>query len=195
MNGEVEHWRVFIAIELPAATRQRLKDHIDSLRNAFPDARASWSREESLHLTLKFLGETPVAQIETLSQVTKRAAARALPFELIVRGCGAFPPRGQPRVLWVGTEDPSEQLGRLQQALEEECAQAGFAREQRLFHPHLTIARLRRPQGSRQLAGLHEEMGFKAETVGASALAVVRSELSSEGSRHTVISRHEFRQP
>jgi 2'-5' RNA ligase len=84
-------------------------------------------------------------------------------------------------------------LGRLQQVLEEECAQAGFAREQRTFHPHLTIARLRRPQGSRQLAVRHEEMGFKAETVEASALAVVRSELRSEGSRHTVISRHEFK--
>ena len=60
---------------------------------------------------------------------------------------------------------------------------------------HAAVARLRRPQGSRQLAALHEEMGFETETVGASALAVVRSELRSEGSRHTVISRHGFQRP
>ena len=194
MSTPDESWRVFIAIELPASVRQKLKAHIDRLRHALPDVRASWSREDNLHLTLKFLGETPVSQIETLSQAAKRAASKALPFDLIVGGCGAFPPRGQPRVLWIGIEDLADQLGKLQQALEAECAQAGFTREVRSFHPHLTIARLRRPQGSRQLAALHEEMGFETETVGASDLAVVRSELGSEGSRHTVISRHEFQQ-
>jgi 2'-5' RNA ligase len=187
-----ESWRVFVAIELPASTRQRLKDHIDRLRHALPDARASWSREENLHLTLKFLGDTPVSQIEILSQATKRAASSALPFEMILKGCGAFPPRGQPRVLWIGIEDISGELIKLQQALEDECAAAGFAREARPFHPHLTIARLRKPHGSQQLAARHEEMGFEAEAVNASELAVVRSELRSEGSRHTLISRHEF---
>lgn len=187
-------WRLFIAIELPANVRKKLTDHIDRLRASVPGASASWSREENLHLTLKFLGDTPVAKAEALSQTAARAASAVHPFEILVRGCGAFPPRGQPRVLWVGIEDPSGQLGRLQTALEEECVGAGFAREQRPFHPHLTIARLRKPRGSRQLAELHKEIGFEAEPVGVSALAVVRSELRSEGSRHTVISRHEFAQ-
>jgi 2'-5' RNA ligase len=186
-----ESWRVFIAIELPASVRQKLKAHIDPLRASVPDVSASWSREDNLHLTLKFPGDTPVSRIETLSQAAKRAATEVSSFELIVNGCGAFPPRGQPRVLWVGIEDPSGQLPRLHQALEEECAQAGFAREQRPFHPHLTIARLRKPHGSRQLAIKHEEIGFEAETFGVSALAVVRSELGSKGSRHTTVSRHE----
>jgi len=193
-DGEDESWRVFIAIELPAGVRQKLKAHIGRLRESVPEASASWSREDNLHLTLKFLGDTPVARIESLSQATKTAASAVSAFELVVKGCGAFPPRGQPRVLWIGVEDPSGQLSRLHQALEDECAQAGFAREQRSFHPHLTIARLRKPHGSRQLAIRHQEIGFEAETVGVSALAVVRSELRSEGSRHTVISRHEFAQ-
>lgn len=194
MKTPDESWRVFIAIEFPASVSRRIKEHIDRLRHALPDVRASWSREENLHLTLKFPGDTPVSQIETLSQAARRAASTVHPFEIIVKDCGAFPPRGQPRVLWLGIEDPAGQLGKLQQALEDECAKAGFAREVRSFHPHLTIARLRKPHGSRELAALHEEMGFGTETVGASALAVVRSELSSEGSRHTLISRHEFPQ-
>ena len=193
-DGEDESWRVFIAIELPAGVRQKLKAHIGRLRESVPEASASWSREDNLHLTLKFLGDTPVSRIESLSQATKRAASAVSSFELVVKGCGAFPPRGQPRVLWIGVEDPSGQLSKLHQALEDRCAQAGFAREQRSFHPHLTIARLRKPHGSRQLAIRHQEIGFEAETVSVSALAVVRSELRSEGSRHTVISRHEFAQ-
>ena len=187
-----EFWRIFIAIELPASVRQKIKVHIDRLRASVPEATAAWSREENLHLTLKFLGDTPVSQIETLAQAAKRSTGKTHSFELIVKGSGAFPQRGQPRVLWVGIEDISGQLGKLQHALEQECAQAGFAPEQRPFHPHLTIARLRKPHGSRQLAAVHEELGFEAETVPVSALAVVRSELRSGGSRHTVIARHEF---
>src|SRR5260370_7464309 len=139
MSVEVESWRVFIAIELPASARQRLKDHIDRLRDALPDARASWSCEENLHLTLKFLGDTPVSQIETLSQAAKRAASKAIPFELIVAGAGAFPPRGQPRVLWIGIENISEQLGKLLQPLYHKCYKEHFPRDTRPFLPHLKL--------------------------------------------------------
>lgn len=183
-------WRIFIAIELPAIVRQKLKAHIDGLRSALPDVRASWSREDNLHLTLKFLGDTPVTKVEALEQAAQRAASRVEPFEIVVGGCGAFPPKGQPRVLWIGIEDPSGRLALLHRALEDECANAGFPYEERPFHPHLTIARIRKPHDSRQLAVVHKEIRFEPETVFASELAVIRSELRSEGSRHTVISRH-----
>lgn len=185
-------WRVFIAIELPTALRRKLKEHIDRLRTAVPHVRASWVRDENLHLTLKFLGDTPVAKVEALAQAAQRAATTHSPFEIIVGGCGAFPPKGQPRVLWVGLEDPSGQLALLRTALENECADVGFPREERPFRPHLTIARIRKPHDSRRLAAAHKEMVFDGETVRVSELAVIRSEVRSEGSRHTVISRHSF---
>jgi 2'-5' RNA ligase len=187
-----ETWRVFVAIELPAAVRRNLKEHLDSLRSTVPDARASWVREDNLHLTLKFLGDIPVTKVEALAQSAQHAASEVEPFEIVLAGCGAFPPRGQPRVLWVGIEDSSGQLAALQRALEDECAKAGFPREERPFHPHLTLARIRRPHDSRHLAAVHKETGFDQETVRPSELAVIRSELRSEGSRHTVISRHNF---
>jgi 2'-5' RNA ligase len=186
-----ETWRVFIAIELPTTLRARIISHIDRLRSAIPEARASWAREDNLHLTLKFLGDIPVASIEQLSAAASIAATKVEPSELIVEGCGSFPPRGQPRVLWIGI-DPGAQTPCLHlfQALEDECANAGFARAPRPFHPHLTIARIRKPQGSRQLAAMHQEIGFNRETISVSELVVIRSELLNEGSRHTVISRH-----
>jgi len=185
-----ETWRVFIAIELPGNVRARLAEHIKSLRDSIRDVRASWSREDNLHLTLKFLGEIPIARVEELSAAASIAATKVEPFEIVVEGCGSFPPRGQPRVLWIGIDDPSEKLSELHRALEDECAKAGFTHEPRPFQPHLTIARLRQPQGSRQLAARHKEIGFAAETVRGSELSVIRSELRSEGARHTTISRH-----
>lgn len=183
-------WRVFVAIELPVAVRRKLIEHIDRLRDTMPEVRASWCREENLHLTLKFLGDTPVTRVEGLAQAARRAASKVEPFEIVIGGCGAFPPRGQPRVLWIGIDDPSGRLADLHTTLEDECAKAGFPRAERPFHPHLTIARIRKPHDSRHLVAVHKGMVFDREAVGASELAVVRSELSSEGSRHTVISRH-----
>ena len=185
-------WRIFVAIELPAPVRRKLIEHIDRLRSAMPEVRASWSREQNLHLTLKFLGDIPATNVERLSAAASIATTRVEPFEIVVEGCGAFPPRGQPRVLWVGIRDPSGQLALLHRTLEDECAIAGFPREQRPFHPHLTIARIRKPHDSRHLAAMHQELGFEPKTVRASELAVIRSELRSEGSQHTPISRHAF---
>lgn len=192
MKTPDESWRLFNAIELPLSVRQRVSDHIQRLRVAVPDSRASWAREDNLHLTVKFLGETPVTKVEEFSEATQLAANRVSPFELIVGDCGVFPPHGQPRVIWVGIQDPSVGLINYQRELEDECAKLGFAREPRPFHPHLTIARLRQPKGSRRLAELHRELGFEAVTVNVSDVCVIRSELRSEGSRYTVISRHDF---
>jgi 2'-5' RNA ligase len=191
-HSPIESWRVFIAIELPSKIRKRIADHIEHLRSFVPDARASWSREDNLHLTLKFLGDIPGANVEQLSAAISIAANKVEPFEIVLEGCGAFPPQGQPRVLWIGIDDPSGRLSELNRALEDECAHAGFAREPRAFHPHLTIARIRQPHGSRQLAARHKEIGFNREIVGVSEIFVVRSELRSEGAQHTTISRHAF---
>lgn len=192
MSISTEVWRLFIAIELPAQVRHTIRQHIDRLRAESPDVHASWTRERNLHLTLKFLGATPVEKIEALSEALQRAATKVMPFELEIVGCGAFPPRGQPRVLWMGAADSSDSLTRLHAALESECASAGFPRDDRSFHPHLTIARLRQPHGSRGLARLHKDLEFEPLVVKVGEVCLIRSELSSEGSRYTVVSRHQF---
>ena len=90
MKEPTERWRVFIAIQLPSDVRKGLSDHINRLRKAEPEIHASWGREENLHLTLKFLGDTPVAKIEALSQAAYNAVVRFSPFDIIVGRCGAF---------------------------------------------------------------------------------------------------------
>ena len=185
-------YRLFIAIELPAGVRHKISQHTNRLRAELSDVRASWTREENLHLTLKFLGDTPLGKVGQLSQALQRAATNITPFEMQIAGCGAFPPHGQPKVLWIGTTDHSGRLPKLHAALEDECASAGFPRDTRSFHPHLTIARLRQPHGARALAQLHKQTEFDTLSVIVEDVCLIRSELSSEGSRFAVIASHKF---
>jgi 2'-5' RNA ligase len=212
----VETLRTFIAIELPANVRAKIAEHINRLRRECPDVRASWSREDILHLTLKFLGDVPIERIPALSNAIEQAVQHIPPFDLIVKDCGAFPPHGRPKVLWIGVEagsadilsasssagpapsqspspNPQHPLASLHAAIEDRCAAAGFERDARAFHPHLTIARLRDSKGSRALAQRHQELGFDSLSVKVKDVCVMRSVLSSQGSQHTVISRHGFK--
>jgi len=186
----VDSYRTFVAIELPRAVRAKVIEHIEQLRRNVPDARASWSREHNLHLTLKFLGNVPASATPKLSDAIARAISGVKPFELTVAGGGVFPPRGKPNVLWIGVDDRERKLNELYNRVEDECASAGFAREQRSFHPHLTIARLRKPGNERRLAEVHQNFGFPPEMFSVSEVVVFKSELLREGSKHTAISRH-----
>ena len=194
-------FRTFIAIELTGEVRARVAQHIASLRHELPDVRASWSREDNLHLTLKFLGNVSVADIARVSDAVASATKSVSSFELTFSGCGTFPPHGRPSVLWLGAGSailpassaqlpgPSE-LDRLYSSIENGLADIGFPRESRPFRPHLTIARLRQSQGARQLAELHKSLGFRPIKFDVSEVVVFKSELLKDGAKHTAISRH-----
>jgi 2'-5' RNA ligase len=185
--------RVFYAVELPAEVRLSAAAHIARLRDAVPGVRVSWEREEKLHITLKFLGEIAQSRLQTLAGAASQAVRSTKPFTLALEGAGAFPSRGLPRILWLGITDASGLLAQLQGNLEEECERAGFAREERPFRPHLTIARIRAPQAARKLARVHQESGFEAMGFSVNELVLMRSELGKSGSSYTLISRHELK--
>ena len=183
-------WRVFCAVELPETTRSIVLRHIARLKAAVPHAKASWGREANLHLTLKFLGEIPQTSVSDFSQAASRVVVDATPFSIQLEETGAFPSHGQARVLWLGINDPSGKLVDLHGRLETESANSGFAKETRPFHPHLTIARLRQPDRARALAVAHKQMEFESVQIDVTELVVIRSELSSDGSKYTIVSRH-----
>lgn len=189
-QGASSSLRVFCALELPAEVRQHAANHSARLRTLAPDVRASWDRVEKLHITLKFIGEISRERVVALSDAASRAALHSTPFILALSGRGAFPARGNPRVLWLGIEDSAGALINLHSRLEEECAIAGFSREERSFHPHLTLARIRAPRGARELAELHRQTDFERIEFSVADLVVMRSQLGPGGSRYTEISRH-----
>ena len=190
MSTKNETWRVFCAIEIPSLTRQRVLRHFTKLRESVPEVRASWSRENSIHLTLKFFGEIPEALVNNFGTAISRAVSRVMPFPILIADSGVFPQRRDPRVLWIGVTDLKGQLTNLHERLETEFEKEGFPRDSRPFHPHLTLARLRNQRGAREIARIHEELSFRPEEITVTELLLIRSELSSKGSKYTTISKH-----
>ena len=183
-------WRVFCAIDLPEFVHARLRQHIAQLRDIESASKVSWTRDTNVHLTLKFLGDIEQSRISLLSQAADSAVSGRKAFKIVIERTGLFPKAGAPRVLWIGVSDHSGGLLSLQRDFEEECARAGFDREDRPFHPHLTLARLREPRASRALAAEHVKMAFEPIEVVVSELRVIRSQLTSKGSQYTVLARH-----
>lgn len=185
-------WRIFCAVELPDDVRAQLQDHILQLRKDIPEVAASWSRVENIHLTLKFFGNLALDQLAEISAAASRTVKDFSPFQVSVGKTGVFPRSSRAQVLWIGLSDPSGKLLALQQSFENECATEGFPKEGRAFQPHLTIARIRRPEGARRLAEAHLRMNFTLVEVSVTELIIFRSELSSKGSKYTAISRHQL---
>jgi 2'-5' RNA ligase len=188
-------WRLFCAVELSDDVRARLQEHIARLRKEVPDAAASWSRVENIHLTLKFFGNVALDRIPKISAAATGTTKQFSKFQIGVGKTGVFPRPSRAQVLWIGVNDPSGQLAALQKRFEDECAAEGFEKENRAYRPHLTIARIRKPEGARQLAETHLNMNFPTIEVPLHELIVFRSELSSKGSRYTAISRHQIPDP
>jgi 2'-5' RNA ligase len=136
--------RVFLAVDLDSEVRGRLAELERELRPLA--GRARWVRSEGLHLTLRFFGEVPVDGIESLAARLSEAFVGLPAFVLEFRGCGVFPERGNPRVLWVGVQDPPRAIFELQSRAEAVARALGFEPERRPFEPHLTVARFRGPE-------------------------------------------------
>jgi 2'-5' RNA ligase len=169
--------RLFIAIDLPEA----LASELGSLVPPFPGAR--FVPREQIHLTLSFLGEVaPEAQRELeplLVQVTLPA------FALTVRGGGVFPDRRRPHVLWAGV-DASPALLQLRAAIEEAVQRVGLPAEEKPFHPHVTLARLKGPRRSEVERSLAALARFTAAPFMVRNFRLYSSVLSESGAVHKV---------
>jgi RNA 2',3'-cyclic 3'-phosphodiesterase len=128
--------RLFVALDIDAAIRERIARFVDGVREFAPEAR--WVRAESLHITLKFIGEKPETWAEELKQTL--SSVHCSPFDLSVRGCGFFPRPKAARVFWIGVE-AGDELAKLASAIDDATARLGVEREEHAFSPHLTLAR------------------------------------------------------
>lgn len=187
--------RLFCAVEIPLAVRAEVEQYISRWRESFPRVNARWERAEKMHLTLKFLGEVESERIASLTETVSAVAASVSCFPLGVAGTGAFPPRGAPRVLWLGVRPGAAELQALHESLEDNCTRLGFARETRQFRPHLTIARIKETFGgdrgeARQLTQLHAIAKFSSASFIVRELVLIKSELHPGGSIYTPLSRH-----
>jgi 2'-5' RNA ligase len=128
--------RLFIALDIDDNIRERIVRFLDGVRGFAPDAR--WVKPESLHITLKFIGEQSEEKAEDIKRALETITAKM--FEINIRGYGFFPTSRMPRVFWIGI-DPGNELTALAAAVDEKLSALGIPKEEHAFSPHLTLAR------------------------------------------------------
>jgi len=185
--------RAFIAVPLPVETIGRLTPPVEELRALCRKAgiEAAWSRPDGWHLTLKFLGSVARDRIAPLIDRLPACATRHTPFEIGLKGFGAFPTGRRPRVLWIGLEPDggAAALGALANTVEEMTAVLGHPAEDRPYSPHLTVARIRTPpRAVRALSDwLDQHQADRLAAVRVERIALMRSDAGSGGSVYTPV--------
>ena len=183
--------RSFIAIELPEEVREglaRLRSELERDEHRF----VKWVDPGGIHLTLKFLGNIPFKQVTEITKAIEEAAQGISPFHLEISGIGAFPNLKQVRVLWVGISGEVDKLSMLQQNMDSALAALGFAKEERSFVPHLTLARIRQGASPSERSSFGDLVGstiFEDKYhIKVNAISLMKSQLTPAGAIYTRLS-------
>jgi 2'-5' RNA ligase len=187
----VDSLRLFTAVRPPEDALEAVVDARRRLTERIGDRAVRWVPDENLHVTLHFLGKSSPELIGDIEQAMRDAARRlGGGVDLTLSGVGAFPSARRPRILWVGVADGGERLAELQRDLQEPFRKLGFDPDERPFHPHITIGKVRKRIPSSDRAAIAaaldetepEERAFHAEE-----LLLVQSVLGSAGATYTAI--------
>ena len=176
--------RSFLAIELPTKIAEKLQKLQEDLKTSDADVR--WGNPKSIHLTLKFFGNIEESQIDSILQSIEIPVQSSQPFWVSARGMGAFPHPKNPRVIWVGLVEGKEELIQFQKQLEASLEKVGFQTEDRSFHPHLTLGRVRSSRGKGSLASKIEK--YREEDIGTfqvEGVTLFQSDLKPSGPVYT----------
>jgi 2'-5' RNA ligase len=192
--------RIFVGIDLDLEVRTRISRFLDGIQGFAPEAR--WAQPESLHVTLKFIGEQKPEQVDTITERLRRVEGGAV--EIRFEGYGFFPTAKAPRVFWVGI-DAGPQLAKLADNIDTAAAELEIPREDRAFSPHLTLARAGggRKSGSPKwrkgdgpndtFAVLQKRLAAMSAiefgTITAREFILYQSQLSPAGSKYTKLQR------
>jgi len=190
--------RLFVALDIDEHVHDRIRQFMDAVRGLAPDVR--WVSAESLHVTLKFIGEQPDANVSRIENVLRTISVK--PFQISFRGSGFFPTEKSARVFWIGIEAGAA-LAELAAQIEHALVPLGIAAEKRAFSPHLTLARAREGSGApgkqrgdrpnRRFSALHSKLSTlpasEFGTMNAAEFFLYRSQLSSHGAQYTKIAR------
>ena len=183
--------RTFIALEMNTDLQRHLAGVIRQVAQALPGIR--WVDPASIHLTLAFLGDLDDEQLALATEAAEHAVRQVPPFSYRLARLGAFGSPQQPRVVWMGIDEPSGMLVRLHRALNRELRQRRFEVERRPFSPHLTLARIKSPLAPDELQRLQALLAGKQQGLTspvaypATQLAVMKSELLPGGARYTCL--------
>lgn len=176
--------RAFIAVELPEAVRQFLYETALSLADRVPAGAVRWVKPGAMHLTLHFLGDTPVDKLPALSAGLDSVVRSRPSFGLQLGELGCFPNPRRPRVIWAGVVGTGPALADLKRAVDEMLAPLGWAPENdKPFQAHLTLGRVKH---SNQLIQLPWGERLAPRPVPVNAVYLIQSQLNPDGPVYTI---------
>ncbi len=178
--------RTFIGVQLQAPARKRARKLIARLQQS--DANARWVDDEEMHITLSFLGDTVDTLVPKVCKAVDEVAKEASPFNLSLKGAGAFPDIARPRVAWLGVEDGADHLTALHRSLETAIRALGVQTDGRKYTPHMTLGRIRgRSQPLTEL--LKQQAEVEAGESMVSELVVFSSSMEKSGPVYAIMHR------
>jgi 2'-5' RNA ligase len=183
--------RAFIAIDLSDVVRAAIEEVQARLKQEPIGVKISWTKVANLHLTLQFLGDIEEAIVDQIKPALRLVTALHQPFEVAVRGAGAFPDEKRPRVVWIGCDEDGNRLPALARAVQDAMRPFGFTPEHHEFSAHLTLGRIRSPRPDAALTRAIDSL--KDTTFGTlrvEAIHLFESQLHPEGSIYTKLSSH-----
>jgi RNA 2',3'-cyclic 3'-phosphodiesterase len=182
--------RAFIAIDLSQDIQNRLDELVNKYKSLLPQIPIRWVAGSNIHLTLKFLGDVSLSNLNILTDMIQAEVSSHHQFEISVGGAGAFPNTRQPRIIWVGVEAPPE-LTAIQNGIEATTGRLGYTREERAFSPHLTLGRVSRNATSQEVKVISKALeAIKVGFLGATCVEKVylyKSDLQPTGAVYTQI--------
>jgi 2'-5' RNA ligase len=187
--------RLFMGLTAPTEWKTAIMDWRKRVAPKFSDSFGRWTSEDNLHLTLRFFGSVDEANVISIGEALQTVAAATKPFFLSAGALGCFPNASRPRIVWLGFKGAAAALIDLEQRLRKATSHFGQAPENRDFHPHLTLARVKEARrADRDLLG---ELIRKGSPIDVpewpiSQLELIRSELKPGGSVYTKVIGNQF---
>lgn len=177
--------RCFLALPLPADVQREIADLQRKLISS--DSGVKWESPDKFHITMKFLGGMEESSVDSLTSSLSASVQDIQSFTLSFRDTGSFPTSEQPRVIWIGTDVPSS-LVTLHRRIEDVCATFGVKKDDRPFHPHVTLGRVKSPRNIHRLTEVLKNITFEPLPFRCSEIRTMRSELLPTGSHYTLLS-------
>ncbi len=179
--------RLFICHEIS----DRIKKEFSALRRELSQQSRGvrWVKEDAVHITLKFLGDTEMSRIPVIEQALLFAASAIEIFSVSVQNTGAFPNFKRPRVFWIGLNDKTGNAVQVQENIEQELETVGVPRSDKPFHPHLTLGRVKNPKEAIPVTTRLENLVVDWGEQTIDTVTLMKSDLTPTGPLYTPLRR------
>jgi 2'-5' RNA ligase len=188
----IDKARVFIAIPISNIIKEKIEDIQERLKRI--GAEVKWVVPQDIHITIKFLGNINVSELENIYIVVTNICNKFSPFQISISSISAFPDKKRPKVIWIGVKEGKDILCKINKEVEDSLIKIGFKKEDKEFNPHITIGRVKGLYRLSQLADTLKNMDIgDIGEIHVRNIQVIKSQLTPSGPIYTILKEIPFK--